>query len=160
MLVPASTMYFAISLIMVLLALKALDLMAELDRTVLQCINMSGLYRTIWEEIAQKAERSRSETLEALKQRTQFSPNTEMREQQLTEIFTAAQDSAWDTIRNCVNWLIAEVRSRNTITTHRLIDIHSRQHEYRNNLFSVGPKPYHFPSDRNVCGFSHLPDVG
>ena len=100
---------------MSILALKALDLMAELDRTVLQCINMSGLYRTIWEEIARKAERSRSETLEALKQRTQFSPNTEMREQQLTEIFTAAQNSAWDTIRNCVNWLIAEVRSRNTI---------------------------------------------
>lgn len=91
------------------------DELAELDRTVLQCINMSGLYRTIWEEIAQKAELSRSETLEALKQRTQFSPNTEMREQQLTEIFTAAQNSAWDTIRNCVNWLIAEVRSRNTI---------------------------------------------
>jgi len=59
---------------MSILALKALDLMAELDRTVLQCINMSGLYRTIWEEIAQKAERSRSETLETLKQRTQFSP--------------------------------------------------------------------------------------
>lgn len=43
---------------MSILALKALDLMAELDRTALQCINMSGLYRTIWEEIAQKAERS------------------------------------------------------------------------------------------------------
>ena len=28
---------------MSILALKALDLMAELDRTVLQCINMSGL---------------------------------------------------------------------------------------------------------------------
>ena len=41
---------------MSILALKALDLMAELDRTVLQCINMSGLYRTIWEEIARKAE--------------------------------------------------------------------------------------------------------
>ena len=66
-------------------------------------------------EIARKAERSRSETLEALKQKTQFSPNTEMREQQLTEIFTSAQNSAWDTIRNCVNWLIAEVRSRKTI---------------------------------------------
>lgn len=100
---------------MSVLALKALDMMAELDRTVLQCINMSGLYRTIWEEIAQKAENSRSETLEALKQKTRFSPNTEMREQQLTEIFTAAQNSAWDTIRNCVNWLIAECRSRNTI---------------------------------------------
>lgn len=39
---------------------KVVYRMSDLDPTVLQCINMSGLYRTIWNEIGEYATDRRS----------------------------------------------------------------------------------------------------
>ena len=50
---------------------KAVYRMSDLDPTVLQCINMSGLYRTIWNEIGEYATDRRMETVFALERRTE-----------------------------------------------------------------------------------------
>ena len=97
-------------------ARKALDLMNETDKTALEMINISGLYRTIWEEIAAKAEQSRALTEETLKKKMILSGNYEARAAQLTAIETQSQSAAWDTIRQCVNWLSAEIWSRGMLT--------------------------------------------
>ena len=58
-------------------------------------INMSGLYRTIWEEIAAKAEQSRTLTEETLKKKMILSGDYEARAAQLTAIETQSQSAAW-----------------------------------------------------------------
>lgn len=55
---------------------KAVYKMSDLDPTVLQCINMSGLYRTIWNEIGEYATDRRMEAVLALERRTEFSADT------------------------------------------------------------------------------------
>ena len=48
-------------------------MMAEMDRAALQMINISGLYRTIWEEIAERCADRRMEVIELLKRKIDFS---------------------------------------------------------------------------------------
>lgn len=55
---------------------KAVYRMSDLDPTVLQCINMSGLYRTIWNEIGEYATDRRMETVLVLERRTEFCADT------------------------------------------------------------------------------------
>lgn len=73
---------------------KAVYKMSDLDPTVLQCINMSGLYRTIWNEIGEYATDRRMETVLALERRTEFSADTFEREKQLAEIYLVGQRAA------------------------------------------------------------------
>lgn len=94
---------------------KAVYRMADLDPTVLQCINMSGLYRTIWNEIGEYAADRRMETVLNLEQRTTFSADTFEREKQLAEIYLIGQRAADESVEACVNWLALECRERDTI---------------------------------------------
>ena len=91
---------------------KALDMMAEADRAALQMINMSGLYRTIWEEIDERCADRRMEVIELLKRKIYFSLDTIERETQLTEIHIAAEQAAYEMMNACVSWLALEVRER------------------------------------------------
>lgn len=105
------------------LALKAMDMAMELDSAALECVNMSGLYRTIWEQIAKAAEDSRMEKLNSLKAATAFSEDYQTHEAQLTAIYTQAQAAAWETMRTCVKWLIAKVRETPTIAEMKTISL-------------------------------------
>ena len=89
--------------------------MSDLDPTVLQCINMSGLYRTIWNEIGEYATDRRMETVFALERRTEFSADTFKREKQLAEIYLVGQRAADEALESCVKWLALECRERSTI---------------------------------------------
>lgn len=91
---------------------KALDMMAETDRAALQMINISGLYRTIWEKIAERCADRRMEVIELLKRKIDFSLDTFEREAQLTEIHIAAEQAAYEMMNACVSWLALEVRER------------------------------------------------
>ena len=88
-------------------ARKALDLTAEMDRTALDLINMSGLYRTIWEEIAAASEEEYSSTVEIMKKKYPRTESWEQQAQQNEEIFSAARAARWDYLRAAVKWLIA-----------------------------------------------------
>ena len=90
---------------------KAVYRMSDLDPAVLQCINMSGLYRTIWNEIGEYAADRRMETVLGLEQRTEFSRDTFERESQLAEIYLIGQRAA----DACVKWLALECRERDTV---------------------------------------------
>lgn len=94
---------------------KAVYRMSDLDPTVLQCITMSGLYRTIWNEIGEYATDRRMETVLALERRTEFSADTFEREKQLAEIYLVGQRAADETLESCVKWLALECRERATI---------------------------------------------
>ena len=94
---------------------KAVYRMADLDPAVLQCINMSGLYRTIWNEIGEYATDRRMETVLNLEQRTTFSADTFEREKQLAEIYLIGQRAADESVEACVKWLALECRERDTI---------------------------------------------
>ena len=83
---------------------KAVYRMSDLDPTVLQCINMSGLYRTIWNEIGEYAT-----------DRTEFSRDTFERESQLAEIYLIGQRAADEAVEACVKWLALECRERDTV---------------------------------------------
>lgn len=91
---------------------KALDMMAETGRAALQMINMSGLYHTIWEEIAQRCADRRMEVIELLKRKIDFSLDTFEREAQLSEIHIAAEQADYEMMNACVSWLAFEVRAR------------------------------------------------
>ena len=91
---------------------KAVYRMSDLDPAVLQCINMSGLYRTIWNEIGEYAADRRMETVLGLEQRTEFSRDTFERESQLAEIYLIGQRAA---VEACVKWLALECRERDTV---------------------------------------------
>ena len=105
------------------LALKAMDMMMEMDSAALECVNMSGLYRTIWEQIAKAAEDSRMDKLNALKAATTLSEDYQTHESQLTMIYKQAQAAAWETIQTCVSWLIAKVRETATIAEMKNITL-------------------------------------
>lgn len=94
---------------------KAVYRMSDLDPTVLQCINMSGLYRTIWNEISDYATDRRMETVLALERRTEFSADTFKREKQLAEIYLVGQRAADEALESCVKWLALECRECSTI---------------------------------------------
>ena len=96
--------------------------MSDLDPAVLQCINMSGLYRTIWNEIGEYAADRRMETVLGLEQRTEFSRDTFERESQLAEIYLISrrlrlprQRAADEAVEACVKWLALECRERDTV---------------------------------------------
>ncbi|MBP0982088.1 MAG: hypothetical protein J6A19_00010 [Oscillospiraceae bacterium] len=89
---------------------KAVDLMNELDPTVLDMVNMSGLYLTIWKEIGQRAEEIRSQTEENLLKAATLSPEYNQQVKQREEIALAANSEAWESIRMSVTWLAEEVR--------------------------------------------------
>lgn len=86
--------------------------MAETDRAALQMINMSGLYRAIWEEIAERCADRRMEVIELLKRKIDFSLDTFEREAQLSEIHIAAEQAAYEMMNARVSWLALEVRAR------------------------------------------------
>ena len=94
---------------------KAVYRMSDIDPTVLQCINMSGLYRTIWNEISDYATDRRMETVFALERRTEFSADTFEREKQLAKIYLVGQRAADESLESCVKWLALECRERSTI---------------------------------------------
>lgn len=94
---------------------KAVYRMSDLDPAVLQCINMSGLYRTIWNEIGEYAADRRMETVLGLEQRTEFSRDTFERESQLAEIYLIGQRAADEAVEACVKWLALECRERDTV---------------------------------------------
>lgn len=89
--------------------------MSDLDPTVLQCINMSGLYRTIWNKIGEYATDRRMETVLVLERRTEFSADTFEREKQLAEIYLVGQRAADEAVEACVKWLALECRERDTV---------------------------------------------
>ena len=78
---------------------KAVYRMSDIDPTVLQCINMSGLYRTIWNEIGEYATDRRMEAVLDLERRTEFSADTFKREKQLAEIYLVGQRAADEALR-------------------------------------------------------------
>ncbi len=58
-------------------ARNALDYAVQTDRTAVDLINMSGLYRRIWEEIATASEKEYADTFETMKRKAPSTNNWE-----------------------------------------------------------------------------------
>ncbi len=85
---------------------KALDYAVQTDRTAVDLINMSGLDRRIWEEIATASEKEYADTFEAMKRKA---PNTNSWEQQAKTIEESrgyALAARWEYLRAAVDALI------------------------------------------------------
>ena len=84
-------------------AKKALDYAVQTDRTAVDLINMSGLYRRIWEEIANASEKEYTDTFETMKRKA---PGTNSWEQQvkfIEEIRGYALAARWEYLRAAVD---------------------------------------------------------
>lgn len=67
-------------------AKKALDYAIQTDRTAVDLINMSGLCRRIWEEIATASEKEYTDTFEAMKRKAPGTNNWERQAKIIEEI--------------------------------------------------------------------------
>lgn len=107
-------------------AKKALDYAVQTDRTAVDLINMSGLYRRIWEEIATASEKEYADTFEIMKRKA---PNTNSWEQQaktIEEIRGYSLAARWEYLRAAVDALLAacwEKEELSEIREIRIVDI-------------------------------------
>lgn len=104
-------------------ARKALDYAVQMDRTAVDLINMSGLYRRIWEEIATASEREYADIFEAMKRKA---PNTNSWEQQaknIEEIRGYALAARWEYLRAAVDALLAACWEKEELSKIREIRI-------------------------------------
>ena len=87
-------------------ARKALDYAVQTDRTAVDLINMSGLYRRIWEEIAAASEKEYADTFEAMKRKTPGTNNWEQQVKFIEEIRDYALSARWEYLRAAVDALL------------------------------------------------------
>ena len=87
-------------------ARKALDYAVQTDRTAVDLINMSGLYRRIWEEIAAASEKEYADTFEAMKRKTPGTNNWEQQVKFIEEIRGYALSARWEYLRAAVDALL------------------------------------------------------
>lgn len=87
-------------------AKKALDYAVQTDRTAVDLINMSGLYRRIWEEIATASEKEYADTFEAMKRKAPGTNNWEQQAKAIEEIRSYALAARWEYLRAAVDALL------------------------------------------------------
>lgn len=87
-------------------AKKALDYAVQTDRTAVDLINMSGLYRRIWEEIATASEKEYADTFETMKRKAPVTNNWEQQTKIIEEIRGYALAARWEYLRAAVDALL------------------------------------------------------
>ncbi|MBQ4165461.1 MAG: hypothetical protein IJD85_03975 [Oscillospiraceae bacterium] len=87
-------------------ARKALDYAVQTDRTAVDLINMSGLYRRIWEEIATASEKEYVDTFETMKRKAPVTNNWEQQTKIIEEIRGYALAARWEYLRTAVDALL------------------------------------------------------
>ena len=87
-------------------ARKALDYAVQTDRTAVDLINMSGLYRRIWEEIATASEKEYVDTFETMKRKAPVTNNWEQQTKIIEEIRGYALAARWEYLRAAVDALL------------------------------------------------------
>lgn len=107
-------------------ARKALDYAVQTDRTAVDLINMSGLYRRIWEKIATASGKEYADTFEAMKRNAPSTNNWEQQAKTIEEICGYAIAARWEYLRAAVDALLAacwEKEELNQIREIRIADI-------------------------------------
>lgn len=104
-------------------ATKALDYAIQTDRTAVDLINMSGLYRRIWEEIATASENEYADTFEAMKRKAPITINWEQQAKAIEEIRGYALAARWEYLRAAVDALLAACWDKEELSEIRGIRI-------------------------------------
>lgn len=104
-------------------AKKALDYAVLTDRTAVDLINMSGLYRRIWEEIANASEKEYADTFETMKRKSPSINNWERQAKIIEEIRGYALAARWEYLRAAVDALLAACLEKEELSEIREIRI-------------------------------------